>query len=209
MFNIFFGDMIEYFLVILGGVEQNDRYQNYCNLGYDVKCQLVGSCILYCQICVYYGVGWYHKWEYCDIGCQDDVGQCQGGEYKCLCGFIYMCSQDGQQWQNYIQCRNSLQNWCVVEVNQLCVSFMNYFFIQWVRGCVMVYCRFYDIIINIVYYLYVSQCEIDQCHQCSYLSCCMGMQVQFVYGMYLQIGCVLSNDYFYVYYVCQQVEWVK
>lgn len=140
MFNIFFGDMIEYFLVISGGVEQNDWYQNYCNSGYDVKCQLVGSCILYCQICVYYGVGWYYKWEYCDIGCQDDVGQCQGGEYKCLCGFIYMCSQDGQQWQNYIQCWNSLQNWCVVEVNQLCVSFMNYFFIQWVRGCVMVYC---------------------------------------------------------------------
>ncbi len=38
-------------------------------------------------------------------------------------GFIDTCSQDGQQRQNHTQCRNSPQNWRVVELNQPCASF--------------------------------------------------------------------------------------
>lgn len=74
---MFFSDMIEYFLVILVGVDQNDWYEYCCNSGYQVQCYLVGCCILYGQVGIYYCVGWYYKWEYSDICCQNNVGQGQ------------------------------------------------------------------------------------------------------------------------------------
>ncbi|AAN79286.1 Hypothetical protein c0813 [Escherichia coli CFT073] len=208
-FNIFFGDTTEHFPVTPGGVEQNDRYQNHRNPGHDVKRQLAGSCIPHCQTCVHHGAGRHHKREHCDTGSQDDAGQRQGGEHKRPRGFIHTCSQDGQQRQNHTQCRNSPQNWRVVEVNQPCASFTNHFFIQRVRGCVMVHCRFHDITIDTVHHPYASQCEADQRHQCRHLSRCTGTQVQFAHGTHLQIGCALSNDHPYAHHTCQQAERVK